>query len=198
MIISGSLNNYIQQKNLRFKAERNLKNPSLAAKGSDSCQISRLLEEDESRRKLGDITTKLKMGKTLTDKEKEYLKQQSPELYRQYQMIESERSACSKQLSKARSRKEGAAIHQAKLYQIWDEQRKNPSNSDPELYAYRTAAIQDEYNEYRTKGKEYRPEQSRSRPKDLAAPAAALRNKVIANYQAVRQSTSSGKPQSLQ
>ena len=162
-MISGSVNNYLKQKSLWLKAQQNMREPAKSSDNSSLSSISERFKEMAEQNKLSSIMNKMKAGKRLSGAEKEYLKNKSPDAYRRYQMIEAERDNYGKQLDGAKSKKEAAALHQAKIAQLYSESRSGTAAADSELYVCRAAALSDEYRQYVEKGKKrHRDEQQTS------------------------------------
>ncbi|MCL1848237.1 MAG: hypothetical protein FWF83_00980 [Clostridiales bacterium] len=158
-MIYGTINSYLKQKSLYFKADQNLKSYTPASAAEKDGVISKLndtLEKVNESNRMSGILTRLKTGKRLSKADAEYLRKKSPDLYRKYQMIEAEREGHRKMLKKARSRKDAAQLQQMKLGQLYSECTGGGSGADQEYNLCRAAAVREEYREYLAKRKKER------------------------------------------
>ena len=212
MVIYGSINNYLKQKSLMVQANRNLHSytPASEREGVISKLTDTLNQVNDSNRMSG-ILTRMKTGKRLSKADAEYLRKNSPDLYRKYQMIEAEREGHKKNLRRARTKKDASQIQQSKLGQLYNECVGGGPHADAEFNLCRAAAVREEYREYLDKKKKgaprkdvhellvrddamvnrrrYTGERDEWKPqtKAQAEVSAAGRKKAVAKYKATRQ-----------
>ena len=155
-MIYGSVNNYIKQKSLWIKAQRSLNDYTPASENQLITRLNEQLKETNAANKMSAILNRMRMGKRLSKAEKEYLRKNSPDLYRKYQSIEAERDGHARTLKNAKSKKDAARIQQMKAAQLYGECCRTSSGPEGEYQVYRAAAVREEYNEYLAKSRKDR------------------------------------------
>lgn len=119
--------------------------------------------KEEKSQAISSIYSKIKSGSVLTEKEKEYLKENSPDLYEEVVEIEKERKEMKEKMEKAKSKKEVEEIYNQKIQQFATESQsvaQNGTMSQGEKYdamekiGNRLAGVMAEYDKF-VKSEEY-------------------------------------------
>ncbi len=95
-------------------------------------QLKQYREDAEQMRKsnqMASIDTKLKSGGQLTPEEQEYLKQNKPDAYREYQEIKQEREAYRRQLKSCKTKEDVEKLKLNKMGNFMAEAKKTANNS---------------------------------------------------------------------
>jgi len=153
MIVSGSVQANISLMNLKVKAQKKIKENAPSKEEGIIAKLNEQTKDMAKTNALASIIMKLKMGKRLSDAEKQYLKKHAPEDYAKYKLIEAERNHHGRQLDRTKTKKEAALLHVSKICQFVDDHRAGPACASSESQEYRAAALKDEYDQYMARGK---------------------------------------------
>ena len=154
-MIYSSASTFAKQKSLWAQARQSLNKQAASDKPAKDTPLANMLAQINDvaeQNKLGSILTKMRTGKRLSQAEKKYLKENAPDTYTKYQMIEAERDGYRRQLKRAKSKEEADRLHQNKIVALSGELDTAKSTPDREYVICRAAAVNSEYLAHKTKG----------------------------------------------
>lgn len=125
--LSG-LNKQIQQKERREEQERQKRLAEMDPMVRQIRQYREDAQKMRESRQMASIDAKLKSGEGLTPEEEEYLKQNNPEAYKEYQEIRQERAAYKKQLKSCKTKEDVEKLKLNKMGSFLAEAKKIPNN----------------------------------------------------------------------
>lgn len=123
MPIGGSLQNYLKTTKLNMKWEQR-QNEMIEKMRKQDPMIADLLKDMQNMQKgnaIGSIDAKLKSGKKLSPEELDYLREHSPELYKQAIEIQREREAYERDLKKCKTKEDVDRLHLQKTQSFMQE-----------------------------------------------------------------------------
>lgn len=156
MFVGGTISNYVKMKTLNMKWQMRKQNPNM-----EKGQYPGLLSPAERSKqvtaaRISSITLKLKSGQRLSGSEIEFLKENSPELYKKAVQIAEEREQYRKKLENCRTKEDVLKVNAEKLQQFANEAEaisdsslsKGEKAAELEFILMRQAAIADETSSF--------------------------------------------------
>lgn len=130
-----SIHNTMKIKAMDMKWQERKKDPFMPKKENSgiSDDIARLRQQVEDTKKsssLMAIDAKLKAGMELTDKEVQYLKENSPELYEEYMEIKRERAEYKEKLRQCKTKEEVQRLNDSKMNEFFSTTKAISSNAN--------------------------------------------------------------------
>ncbi|MEG6523787.1 hypothetical protein [Desulfotomaculum sp. 1211_IL3151] len=201
-VISGTMQNYLKNTELKMKFEQQKQNPAMPKANEEKTAKQREIEkfqEDLAKinegNKTASLDIKLWAGGELTDEELQYLKQKNPELYQRAMDIKEERRAYKKALERCRTKEEVDRVHTSKILGFMSDVKIIQSNAGAfgeklvEQINCRMAGISSEQTKF-IKSTKYRAlpteQEFRKGKRKKKEPPAVCEQKNISYYKIVR------------
>lgn len=131
--IVGTVRNTVKMAMMDNKWQQRKKTGGKAVKLEEDPQIRQFKEDLQRMREnkeMSSISTKLKSGGTLTFEEIEYLKKNSPELYREYLEVQNEKAAYERQLKNCKTKEEVEKLRVSRMSSFLAEAKEIVGNAN--------------------------------------------------------------------
>lgn len=130
--IAGSVQGYVKELDLRFKAELKKRNSQQSNDEAQFSQKSIAAEVDRFREeyKHSGIVNKMTLGHKLSDSELEYLRQKHPDLHAKAVRIKQEREAYEKEMKRCKTKEEARRANMGKICALAHSYRTAEARND--------------------------------------------------------------------